>query len=274
MAREGVLMAAYAGKVVVVTGASQGIGKALALELAAQRPRLALAARDEPALEAVASECRARGAEALVVRTDVADEASCRSLVERTVERFGGTDALVNNAGIGMLARFEDVSDLSAYERLMRVNYLGSVYPTFYALPHLKRSRGQIVAVSSLAGLSGVPMRTAYAATKHAQVGFFDSLRVELRGTGVGVTVVCPYWVRSEIRRRAAGPDGRTVGASPVREDEVMTAEECARLVVRAMSRRQRMLVMTFKGKLGQWVKLVAPALVDRMAAEAVRKGR
>ncbi len=267
-------MAVYGGKVVVVTGASQGIGKALSLELARQRPRLVLAARDEPALEAVAAECRARGAEAVVVRTDVAEEASCRALVEMAVRRFAGIDVLVNNAGIGMLARFEDVTDLSLYERLMRVNYLGSVYPTFYALPHLKQSRGQIVAMSSLAGLSGVPTRTAYAATKHAQVGFFDSLRVELRGTGVDVTVVCPYWVQSEIRRRAAGPDGRTVGASPVREDEVMTAEECARLVVRAMERRQRMHVMTFKGELGRWVKLVAPALVDRMAAEAVRKGR
>jgi short-subunit dehydrogenase len=267
-------MSVYAGKVVVVTGASQGIGKALCLELAGQRPRLALAARDAAALEAVAARCRDRGAETLVVPTDVGDEASCRALVERTVGRFSGVDVLVNNAGMGMLARFEDVTDLSPYERLMRVNYLGSVYPTFYALPHLKRSRGQIVAVSSLAGLSGVPMRTAYAATKHAQVGFFDSLRVELQGTGVDVTVVCPYWVQSEIRRRAAGPDGRTVDASPVREDEVMTAEECARLMVRAMERRQRMLVMSLKGKLGRWVKLMAPALVDRMAAEAVRKGK
>jgi len=267
-------VAVYAGRVVVVTGASQGIGKALSLELAGQRPRLALAARDEAALEAVAATCRARGAEALVVPTDVSDEASCRALVERTVGRFRGLDVLVNNAGMGMLARFEDVTDLSLYERLMRVNYLGSVYPTFYALPHLKSSRGQIVAVSSLAGLSGVPTRTAYAATKHAQIGFFDSLRVELRGTGIDVTVVCPYWVRSEIRRRSPGPDGRTVEASPVKEDEVMSAEECARRIVRAMEKRQRMLVMTFKGKLGRWVKLVAPAVVDRLAAAAVRTGR
>jgi short-subunit dehydrogenase len=267
-------LAVYAGKVVVVTGASQGIGKALCLELAPQRPRLVLAARDGPALEAGAADCRSRGAETLVVPTDVAEEAACRALVERAVDRFGGVDVLVNNAGMGMLARFEDVTDLSLYERLMRVNYLGSVYPTFYALPHLRKSRGQVVAVSSLAGLSGVPMRTAYAATKHAQVGFFDSLRVELRGTGVDVTVVCPYWVRSEIRRRAAGPDGKTVDTSPVREDEVMTAEECARLMVRAMERRRRMLVMTLKGRVGRWAKLVAPGLVDRMAAAAVRKGK
>ena len=267
-------MAAYTGKVVVVTGASQGIGKALCLELAGQRPRIALAARDLAALEAVASRCRSRGAETLVVPTDVSDEAACRVLVERTVEAFGGLDVLVANAGMGMLARFTDVRDLSLYERLMRVNYLGSVYPTFYALPHLERSRGQIVAVSSLAGLSGVPGRTAYAATKHAQIGFFDSLRVELSGTGVTVTVVCPYFVQSEIRKRSPGPDGRPVEASPVREGEIMSAEECARLVVVAMERRQRMLVMTLKGKLGRWVKLAFPGLVDRMAAEAVRKGR
>jgi len=267
-------MAAYAGRVVVVTGASQGIGKALCLELAGQRARLVLAARDAAALEAVAAACRSRGAEALVVPTDVSDEAACRTLVERTVAAFGALDVLVNNAGIGMLARFEDVADLSLYERLIRVNYLGSVYPTWHALPYLKRSRGQIVAVSSLAGLSGVPMRTAYAATKHAQMGFFDSLRVELRGSGVSVTVIAPYFVQSEIRRRSPGPDGRTVEASPVREDEIMSAEECARAMVRAMEKRQRMLVMSLKGKLGRWAKLIAPALVDRMAAEAVRKGK
>jgi short-subunit dehydrogenase len=204
----------------------------------------------------------------------VTDEAACRALVERTVERFHGVDVVVNNAGMGMLARFEDVLDLSLYERLMRVNYLGSVYPTFYALPHLKKSRGQIVAVSSLVGLTGVPMRTAYAATKHAQIGFFDSLRVELRGTGVSVTVIAPYFVQSEIRKRSPGPDGRPIEASPVRESEVMTAEECARQMMRAMERRQRMLVMSLKGKLLRWVRLVAPGLVDRMAAEAVRKGK
>jgi short-subunit dehydrogenase len=265
---------AYAGKVVIVTGASQGIGRALAFELAAQKPRLVLAARDRGALEEGATHCRARGAEALAVPTDVTDPSACRRLVERTLERFSSLDVLVNNAGIGMVARFAEVTDLSIYERLMRVNYLGSVYPTFYALPHLVKSRGQIVVVSSLAGLSGVPLRTGYAATKHAQIGFFDSLRVELEGSGVAVTVVAPYFVQSEIRRRSAGPDGRPLLTSPVREDEIMSAAECARWMLRAMERRQRMRVMTLRGKIGRVVKLVAPALVDRVAAEAVRKGK
>jgi short-subunit dehydrogenase len=267
-------MATYAGKVVVVTGASQGIGKALALALAPQRPRLVLAARDAEALAAVARECQGRGAEALAVPTDVSDESACRALVAAAVERFCGVDALVNNAGMGMLARFEDVTDLSQYERLMRVNYLGSVYPTYHALPHLKRSRGQIVAISSLAGLCGVPYRSAYAATKHAQMGFFDSLRIELQESGVAVSVIAPYFVQSEIRRRSPGPDGRTVSASPIREAEIMSAEECARRIVRAMEKRQRLLVMTLKGKLGRWVGLALPGLVDRLALAAVRKGR
>jgi short-subunit dehydrogenase len=268
------MIAAYAGKVVVVTGASQGIGRALCLELAAQRPRLVLAARDEAALAAVAGECRARGAETLVVPGDVSDEASCRRLVERTVETFSALDVLVNNAGIGMVARFDEVSDLAPYERLLRVNVLGSIYPTFYALPHLRRARGQIVVVASLTGLLGVPTRSAYAATKHAQIGFFDSLRVELRGSGVSVTIVCPYFVRSEIRKRSAGPDGKTLAASPVHEEAVMSAEECARRMARAMEKRQRLLVMTLKGKLARILKLVAPGLVDGMVARAVRKGR
>ncbi len=267
-------MATYAGKVVVVTGASQGIGKALALALAPQRPRLVLAARDPQALAAVARECEGRGAEALAVPTDVSEEAACRALVAAAVERFSGVDALVNNAGIGMLARFEDVTDLTQYERLMRVNYLGSVYPTYHALPHLKRSRGQIVAISSLAGLCGVPYRTAYAATKHAQMGFFDSLRIELRDSGVAVSVIAPYFVQSEIRKRSPGPDGRSVLASPIKEAEIMSAEECARRIVRAMEKRQRILVMTLKGKLGRWVGLALPGLVDRLALAAVRRGR
>jgi len=267
-------MACYTDKVIVVTGASQGIGRALCLELAPQRPRLVLAARDTAALEDVAAACRERGAETLVVETDVTEEEACRRLVDRAVEELDALDVLVNNAGIGMISRLDEVEDLSIYERLMRVNFLGSVYPTSFALPHLRKSRGQIVAVSSLAGLTGVPLRTGYAATKHAQIGFFDSLRIELRDTGVSVTVIAPYYVQSEMRRRAVGGDGQTLPTSPVRETEVMSAEECARQMVGAMETRQRMLVMTLKGRLGRWAKLVAPELVDRLAERSVRRGR
>src|ERR1700747_314902 len=205
-------MSALAGKTVVVTGASSGIGKALCLELAPRRVRLVLAARDEKALEAVAADCRGRGAETLVVVADVALERECRALVEKTVGRFGALDVLVANAGITMWSRFDEVQDLDVFERLLRVNVLGAIYPTYFALPHLKRSRGRIAVVSSVAGLTGVPERTGYAATKHALFGFFDSLRIELEGTGVSVTLAAPDFVRSEIHRRALGPDGKPLG--------------------------------------------------------------
>jgi short-subunit dehydrogenase len=258
----------------VVTGASQGIGRALCLELSAQRPRLALAARDLASLEAVAAECRERGAETLVAATDVSQEGDCRRLVAQAVARFGGLDALVNNAGIGMIARFDELEDLSVYERLIRVNYLGCVWLTHAALPELKKSRGQVLAVASLAGLTGVPTRTGYAASKHAVIGFYDSLRIELRDSGVGVTVACPDFVLSEIHRRALGRDGRPLGRSPMQESRIMTAEECARRIVRAMERRERLLVMSLRGRLGRLLRLFAPGLIDRIAARAVREGR
>ncbi|HXB55810.1 MAG TPA: SDR family oxidoreductase [Vicinamibacteria bacterium] len=267
-------MAVYTGKVVVITGASSGIGRALCLALAEQRPRLVLAARDRAALDAVAEGCAAKGADTLVVPTDVSSPEACQALIEKTIDRFKALDVLVNNAGIGMIARLDETKDLSVYEHLMKVNYLGCVYPTYHALPHLKKSRGQIVAMASLAGLTGVPTRTGYAASKHALFGFFDSLRIELAGTGVSVTVIAPYFVRSEIHRRSAGPDGQPLGTSSMQESKIMTAEECAALTVRAMERRQRQLVMTLKGKVGRFVRLLAPGVVDAIARRAVATGK
>jgi short-subunit dehydrogenase len=257
-----------------VTGASSGIGLALCEALAPQGPRLVLAARDAARLEAVAQACRSRGAETLVVPTDVTSADECARLVARAVAHFGGLDVLVNNAGAGMIAPFEEVQDLSIFEQLMRVNYLSCVYLTHHALPHLKKSRGQIVVVGSLAGLTGVPTRTGYAASKHALFGFFDSLRIELAGTGVAVTMVAPDFVVSEIHVRAAGPDGRPLGKTPIQESRIMTAERCAELMVWAMEKRRRLLVMSLRGRVGRFVRLVAPALIDRVARRAVDRGR
>jgi short-subunit dehydrogenase len=267
---------AFRGNVVVLTGASAGIGREMALQLAAQGARLVLAARVADKLEEVAAECRARGAEAIAVSTDVGDEAQCRVLIERAVEAYGRIDTLVNNAGIGMWARFDEMRDLAPFERIMRVNYLGSVYPTYYALPHLKQTRGRIVAVNSLTGLTGVPTRSGYAASKHAMAGFFDSIRIELADDGVTVTQVFPGFVATEIRERAFGPDGRPLGAgnSPVREREVMTAEECARQIIAVAGARKRELVMTLRAKVGAKLKLVSPALVDRIARRAIEQGK
>ena len=265
---------AMTGSSILVTGASQGIGRAVCLHLAARRARLTLAARDVAALEQVAAACRERGGEAVVAPADVSQPADCERLVRQAVAAWGRLDALINNAGIDMIARFDEVTDLQLFERLMQVNYLGYVYPTWFALPELKRSRGRLVAVSSLAGLTGVPTRTGYAASKHAVCGFFDSLRIELAGSGVSVTVVAPDFVVSEIHRRAAGPDGRPLGKSRMQESKIMTAEQCAAHIVAAMEKRQRLRILSLRGRLGRYVRLVAPGLIDAIAARAVRLGR
>lgn len=265
-------MSEFTGKVVIVTGASEGIGRAVALELARERPRLVLAARDRARLESVAAEATALGAQCHVVPTDVADRTACESLVASALVACGRIDALVCNAGATMWARFDALADLEVFERLMRVNYLACVWLTHAALPALKASRGRLVAVASVAGLSGVPERTAYAASKHAVVGFYDSLRIELADTGVSVTVVAPDFVVTKAHERATGADGRPLGASPLRRERVMTAEECARLVVRAMARRERLLITSARGRFARVLKLVAPGLVDRIAARAIAR--
>ena len=264
-------MSAFTGRVVVVTGASEGIGRAFCRALAPQKPRLVLAARSRERLESLATECAAAGAETLVVPTDVTDESACRALVETTVRHFGGLDVLVNNAGGTMWTRLDEIADTSIFERLMRLNYLGSVYPTYYALPHLKKSRGRIVAVASMAGLIGVPTRTGYAAAKHAVIGFFDSLRVELAADGVSVTVICPDFVVSEIHKRALGADGRPLGENPMAHSKIMSAEQCAALMIAAIERRERLLVTSARGRLARWMKLLAPGRVDALSAAAIR---
>lgn len=265
---------AFKDNVVILTGASSGIGRAAALQLAGQGAWLALAARDADRLAEVAAECRQRGGRAIAVKTDVAIESECRRLIERTVAEYARLDTLINNAGISMWTPFDQLQDLSILDRVMRVNYLGAAYLTYYALPHLKQTRGRLVAVASLAGKNGVPTRSGYAASKHAMAGFFDSLRIELADSGVSVTVIYPGFVTSEIRERAFGADGQPLGKSPVRESEVMSAEECARITINAIARRKREEVMTLRGKLGQWAKLIAPGLVDRMARKAIEEGK
>jgi short-subunit dehydrogenase len=260
--------------VVIVTGASKGIGAELARQLASRGAILALAARDRPALEQVAAECVARGARAEIFVTDVAVEDDCRKLVERTVAAFGRIDTLVNNAGATMWARFEDIRDMGILARIMQVNYMGAVYCTHYALPHLKASRGRLVGISSLAGRTGVPTRSGYAASKHAMTGFFDTLRIELADAGVSVTMIYPGFVSTGIRENATGPDGKPIEVSPVKEGEVMTVEECARITLAAIEARKREVVMTARGRLGLFLKLFAPSLVDRIARRAIETGR
>ena len=258
-------------KIAIVTGASEGIGRALCLALVKEGVKVVCAARNEDRLQELIKEIRSTSGTAIYVKADVTLEKDCKKLIHTTVEQYGGIDILVNNAGMTMWAEFDQMEDLSVFERLMKVNYLGSVYCTYYALEHLKECKGRLVGVSSVAGLSGVPSRTAYAASKHAMFGFFDSLRIELRETGVTVTMIAPDFVVTEIHRRALDKSGNPLGESPLQESKVMTSEECAVMMVKAIAKRDRLLVTSLRGKAARWIKLVHPSLVDTIAAKAIR---
>ena len=271
---------AFRDQVVIVTGASAGIGKALALQLAHQGARVAIAARRAERLEKIAADCRAMGAEVLVVPTDVANEAQCRALVEKTVAAFGRLDMLINNAGLAVIARLEDYSDLSLFQHTMEVNFYGAVYCTYYALPHLKQTRGRIVAISSLGGKAALAYNTAYCASKYGMQGFYDALRMELAQHGVGVTVICPWWVVTEFHEAQLDKNGVPRGARgrAIYSKKMMSAERCAEVTLNAAYQRRRELLM---GP-GVWVallKALAPGLVDWLAvkvlpAAAARRAR
>jgi NAD(P)-dependent dehydrogenase (short-subunit alcohol dehydrogenase family) len=193
---------------VIITGASSGIGRALALQLADEGAWLALAARNAERLEDVAAACRQRGGRALAVPTDVADETQCRTLVERACQEYGRLDILINNAGIAVVAKLDQLPDLERFRQVMDVNFYGAVHCTYGALPYLKATRGRIVNVSSLGGRLAIPYNTSYVASKAALERFSDALRMELTEAGVSVTVVCPSWVVTEFHERMLDRDG------------------------------------------------------------------
>jgi short-subunit dehydrogenase len=247
--------APFKEQVVIVTGASSGIGRELAYQLAGQGAWLALAARSLEKLEAVAEGCRKRGARALVVQTDVTDEEQCKRLIERTVETYGRIDMLINNAGYGRPKRFAAMQDFADLKGEIALNYYGVVHCTYYALPYLKQSRGRLVGVCSFGGLVGIPGTIGYNSSKHAMRGFLNTLRAELRGSGVSVTVLYLGAIRTE----------RLVEAMGANVDKVptMSPERCAALILRSAARRRRQLVMTLPGKLLVWLGVLAPALLD-----------
>lgn len=264
----------FKDKVIIITGASEGIGRALSLSLSSQKPKLVLAARNNERLMQLKEEAEQKGSKCLVFPTDVSKKTECKNLIDRTISELGCIDVLVNNAGRTMWTTLQEMEDPSIIEQLIRINYLGAAHCTYYALSHLIKSKGQIVGVSSVAGLNGVPTRTAYAAGKHAMFGFFDSLRIELKSTGVTVTMIAPDFVLSEIHRRAFGKDGKPLGLSPIQEDKVMTADECAALIIKAMENRKRLAILSARAKLGRWVKLIAPDFIDQITLKAIREAK
>lgn len=262
---------AFRDRVVIVTGASAGIGRALALQLASQGAKVAITARRAERLEQVAGDMRRRGGETLVIPADVSDETQCQSLVERTVSAFGRLDMLINNAGLAASALLDEFPDLRLFRRVMDVNFYGTVYCTYYALPYLKATQGRIVAISSLGGKAAIPYNTPYISSKYAMQGFYDALRMELYQHGVSITLICPWWVVTEFHEAQMDKDGVPRGprGRNLYSAKMMTADRCAEITRNAAHKRRREVLMG-PGALVVWLKLLAPGFLDWLAVKVV----
>lgn len=257
--------------VCIITGASSGIGAALATEAAQRGYRLALSGRNEQNLNDVADQCRALGAEVLTVRADVASEADCRRLIHETISAFGRIDVLINNAGISMRALLRDLHP-DVLRQVMDTNFWGTVYCTHAALPYLLESKGSVVGISSIAGFKGLPGRTGYSASKFAMHGFLEALRCENLKTGLHVLIACPGYTASNIRKTALNADGNAQGETPRDEARMMQPEEVARIVMNAIEKRKMYAVMSFQGKLAVWLNKWFPRLADILTYRAIAK--
>ena len=257
-------------KVVIITGASSGIGRALAKEFAAKGARLSLGARRTELLEQLQNELPET--EILITKTDVSNEDDCRLLIGATVEHYGKIDILINNAGISMRALFEEL-DTKIIHQLMNVNFFGTVYCSKFALPYLLETQGSLVGVISIAGYVGLPGRTGYSASKFAIRGFLDTVRIENLKKGLHVLVAAPGFTASEVRKVALTNDGSKQGETPRDESKMMSAEECARHIIRAVEKRKRELILTFvEGKLTVFLGKFFPSLLDKLTYSHMAK--
>lgn len=269
-------MSTWSGLTAVVTGASSGIGEEIAVQLTRAGARVVIAARRLEELERVAARCRGEtpGADVFAMVADVSVQSQCASLIADSVKRLGKLDVLVNNAGQGMWSRADEMADLSVYETMLRVNYLSVVWVTLAALPHLKVTRGRILGVGSLSGKTGVPLRSGYAAAKHAMTGFLDTLRIELKDDGVSVTMIHPGFVATGSQARNLGADGRALGKMPLKPGDGLKPDECARLLLDAGAARRRDVLPGLRAKVAMWLKLMVPDFVDGMTAKAIKGKR
>jgi len=258
-------------KVVVISGASSGIGKACAWHFAKNGSKVVLAARSNDKLKVIGEEMMSAGYEVLTVQADVSIEEDCQHLISETIIKFKGIDVLVNNAGISMRATLEDMN-LSVMKKVMDINFYGTVFCTKYALPHILKSKGSVVGVSSIAGYKGLPARTAYSASKFAMQGFLESLRIENLKKDLHVLIACPGFTASNIRNTALSKDGEVQKESPRDESKMMTAEKVAEYIYKAVVNRQNSIVLTFNGKLTVLLNKLLPSLVDLLVYNHLKK--
>lgn len=248
-------------KVVVVTGASSGIGKALANEALHRGAKVAVCARSIDKLKKIYDHDDDL---VHIHETDVSSADDCKEFIETVIDKWGGVDVLINNAGISMRALFE-YTDLKVIEELMNINFWGTVYCTKHAVASIKQRKGTIVGVSSIAGYRGLPGRTGYSASKFAMQGFLESLRTELLHTGANVMWVAPNFTSSNIRNVARSADGSAQKETPLDEKKLMSSEECATIILDAVEKRKRTVVMTTQGKLTVWVNRLFASLADKL---------
>lgn len=258
-------------KVVVITGASSGIGKALAYEFAEKGSKVVIGARNHEKLLEIAEDIKLKGGEVAFAQTDVSIEADCKNLILTAKERFNKIDVLINNAGISMRALFEDV-DLKVLEELMTVNFWGTVYCSKYALPHLLEQKGSLVGVSSIAGLKGLPGRTGYSASKFAMKGFLESVRIENLKNDLHVLVAYPGFTASNIRLTSRGAEGQQQGESPRNESKMMSSEDVASHIYKAIQNRKYSLVLTGQGKATALLNKFFPKWLDKMVYKEMAK--
>lgn len=258
-------------KIVIITGASSGIGKSLAEEFCRKGATVVATARSEDKLGILSTKLQTEGFKIFTITTDVTNENDCKNLINTTIARFGRIDILINNAGISMRALFEEV-DLKVIRKLMDVNFWGTVYCSKFALPHLLKSKGSLVGVSSIAGYKGLPGRAGYSASKFAMQGLLEVIRIENMKKGLHVLIACPGFTASNIRNTALAADGTQQGESPRDENTMMSADKVASQILQAIRRKKRTLILTTQGKTTVLLSKFFPKFIDKMVYNHLAK--
>jgi short-subunit dehydrogenase len=251
-------------KVVIITGASSGIGKACVNDFAARGAKVVCASRNIDELKKIQNNLTQKGYDVFGVKTDVTVEEECKHLIDKTLERYGKIDILLNNAGISMRALFKDV-DLAVMKKLMDVNFWGAVYCTKYALPYILQSKGSIAGVTSIAGFHGLPGRSGYSASKFALHGFLETLRIENLKNGLHILIAAPGFTASNVRKSALSADGTPQGESPLDENKLMPAEKVAKKIAKGILHRKRNIIISFEGKLSVFLQRIIPNSLDKL---------